>query len=84
MAMVISVRSKVVTVALVSGFGLALILIIGSVLGWFDSDTRDYSGPSYGLHQRLDASNFSQVLVLLLLPFAETLEIGKEQGKQQM
>jgi hypothetical protein len=67
MAMVISARSKVVTVALVSGFGLALILIIGSVLGWFDADTRDYSGPSYGLHQRLDASNISQVLVPLLL-----------------
>jgi hypothetical protein len=61
MAMVISVRSKVLTVALVSGFGLALILIIGSVLGWFDSDIRDYTGPSYGLHQRLAASNFSQV-----------------------
>jgi hypothetical protein len=66
--MVVSVRSKVVTVALVSGFGLALILIIGSVLGWFDGDTRDYSGRWYGLHQRLDSSNMSQVLVPLLLP----------------
>jgi hypothetical protein len=60
MAMVISARSKVVTVALVSGFGLALILILGSVLGWFDSDDRDYSGPSYGLIQKL-SRNQSQV-----------------------
>jgi hypothetical protein len=56
-----------VSVALVSGFGLALVLIVGSVLGWFDADTRDYSGPSYGLHQRLDASNMSQVHVPFLL-----------------
>jgi hypothetical protein len=62
MAMVISARSKVLTVVLVSGFGLALILIIGSVLGWFDSNTRQYSGHTYGLHQRLAASNLSQVL----------------------
>jgi hypothetical protein len=61
MAMVISVRSKLVTAAVVIGFGLALILIIGSVLGWFDSETLDYSVPSYGLHQRLAASNISQV-----------------------
>ena len=59
--MVISVRSKLVTAAVVAGFGLALILIIGSVLGWFDSGTPDYPVPSYGLHQRLAASNISQV-----------------------
>jgi hypothetical protein len=61
MAMVISARSKLVTAAVVTGFGLALILIIGSVLGWFDSHTFDHSLPSYGLHQRLAASNISQV-----------------------
>jgi hypothetical protein len=61
MAMVISVRSKLVTVAVVTGFGLALVLIIGSVLGWFDYQTLDHSIPSYGLHQRLAASNISQV-----------------------
>lgn len=61
MAMVISVRSKLVTVAVVTGFGLALVLIIGSVLGWFDYQTLDNSIPSYGLHQRLAASNTSQV-----------------------
>ena len=61
MAMVISVRSKLVTAAVVTGFGLALILIIGSVLGWFENRTFDHSIPSYGLHQRLAASNISQV-----------------------
>jgi hypothetical protein len=61
MAMVISARSKLVTAAVVTGFGLALVLVIGSVLGWFDSHSLDHSLPSYGLHQRLAASNFSQV-----------------------
>lgn len=61
MAMVISVRSKLVTAAVVTGFGLALMLIIGSVLGWFENRTFDHSVPSYGLHQRLAASNISQV-----------------------
>jgi hypothetical protein len=61
MAMVISARSKLVTGAVVTGFGLALILIIGSVLGWFENRTFDHSVPSYGLHQRLAASNVSQV-----------------------
>jgi hypothetical protein len=58
--MVISVRSKLVTAAVVTGFGLALVLVIGSVLGWFDNRTLDQM-PSYGLHQRLAASNISQV-----------------------
>lgn len=61
--MVISARSKVLTVAVVTGFGLALVLIICSVLGWFDADSSDYSGHSYGLHQRLAAGNLSQVLI---------------------
>jgi hypothetical protein len=63
MAMVISARSKGLTVALVSGFGLALILIIGSLLGWFDSDSNDFSGQSYGMLQRLAATNLSQVSI---------------------
>jgi hypothetical protein len=66
MAMVISVRSKLVTAAVVTGFGLALVLIIGSVLGWFDSRTLDHSITSYGLHQRLAASNISQVRLYYL------------------
>jgi len=61
MAMVISARSKLVTAAVVTGFGLALVLIIGSVVGWFDNRTFDHTLPSYGLHQRLAASNISQV-----------------------
>jgi hypothetical protein len=61
MAMVISVRSKLVTAVVVTIFGLALILIIGSVLGWFDTETLDYSIPSDRFYQRLAASNISQV-----------------------
>jgi hypothetical protein len=64
--MVISARSKLVTAAVVTGFGLALILIIGSILGWFDSHKLDHSLPSYGLHQRLAASNITQVRLAYL------------------
>lgn len=46
MAMVISPRSKVVTVLVVAGFGLVLVLIIGGTVGWFDAHAApDYSFP---------------------------------------
>lgn len=61
MAMVISARSKVVTVVSVTLFGLALMLIIGSVIGWFDRDTQDFSRPLYSDHQRLAFSNYTKV-----------------------
>ena len=59
--MVISARSKLVTVVSVTLFGLALMLIIGSVIGWFDTDTQDFSRPLYSDHQRLAAGNHTKV-----------------------
>lgn len=66
MAMVVSTRSKVLTAVVVTLFGVALLMILGSVLGWFDAEDSDFAGPAYnGMQQRHTSRNLSQVLVCL-------------------
>lgn len=57
MAIVISSRSKVVTGVIVTCFGLILMLIIGSAVGWFDS-TPEVALPVP--HRHLQLTNYKR------------------------
>lgn len=63
MAMVLSSRSKMVTVIVVTGFGLVLVLIIGGTVGWFDADAApDYSFPKAAAKEKLQQKAVKELL----------------------